>query len=124
MLSSLQGQFGQVVMRVWRGGDDNYVDPRIPDQLLRASVRFDPGMVFLCVILGFRSSLDNRIQLELRNVLDKGDMEDFGAGTVADDAEIPCFGGHCGVTQVNFVRAIEQKLGLRKEAQVFIAVST
>jgi hypothetical protein len=116
MLPSLKRKLSQVEMRIRRSGDDDDVDPRILNELFGAAVGLDSWVVLLGVVLRFRCSLDDSVQLELRDVLDEGDVESFGAEAVADDADVEGFGGHGvgygegGVVRGNTERKREEKM--------------
>lgn len=89
MLASLQRQLCQIIVRVRSRGDDDDIHVRVLDQIIGGAVCLDARMILLRVIARLRISLHNGIELEVRHGGDEGDVKDFGAEAVADDADVP-----------------------------------
>lgn len=52
-------------------------------------------MVFACIVIGLRTPLNNRIQIEVGDSLDERNMEGLRAQSVADYADVVFTAGHC-----------------------------
>lgn len=94
MLASLECQFAQIKVRVWRGGHNHNIDRSIFHHLIRSSERLDARMILLRIVIRFRSALDYSVELQFWDLLDEGNMEDLGAEAVANDADVINFRGH------------------------------
>ena len=115
MLASFQGLLCQGQMRIWCCGDDYDVDCCVVEEVVGGAVGLDAGVVFLGVIVGFGTMfwtsvvgrterrarggsigstvppLHDGVELEVRDKINEGDVEDFGGEAVAYDADVVFF---------------------------------
>jgi len=96
MLPILQRQLHQFKMRIRRRRNNHHINPRILHHLLGCPVGLDTRVVLFSIVVGLGRALDDGVELELGDFLDKGDVEGFGAEAVAYDADVPGLGGHFG----------------------------
>lgn len=114
MLSRLQSLLDQGEVGIRGGGHNHHVDRGVVDQLVGGPVGLDTGVVLLSIVAGLGATLNNRVELQLGNLLHEGDVENLGAEAVADHADVVGLGGH-DVTGWGDCRGWEmEKGGLRE----------
>lgn len=94
MLACLQGQLGEGEVGVWGGGDDDDVNRGVLDHLLCGAEGLHAGVILLGVIVGLGGTLNDRVELELGDLVHEGNVEDLGAEAVANNTDVVCLGGH------------------------------
>ena len=97
MLSVLQGQLGQLVMRVWGGSDNDDINSVILDHVLGSPIGLDARVILLGIIVGLGCTLNDSVQFQLRNIGNKRNVKSFSAEAVSDHTNVESLGSHDGL---------------------------
>ena len=94
MLSMLQGQFRQLIMRLWCGSDNDDIDSVILDHVFGSPIGLDAGVILLGIVVGLWCTLDNSVQFQMGDIGNKRNVECFGAEAISDHTNIKSLGSH------------------------------
>lgn len=91
MLARTQSQLGQVVVRVRRRSNHNKIHLGVFRQVVRRVVQLDARVVLFGIVVRLGRPLHNGVQFEVGNAGDEGNVKDFGAEAVANNAYVEGF---------------------------------